>query len=72
MKRKAKREFFQNRINKYRSNSTILWGTLKLLLKKLNDKSVLNEFPINGKPCRSLQEICDGFVEHYTYILVVN
>ena len=29
---------------------------------------MLSEFMINGKPVRSLQEICDGFVEHYAMI----
>ena len=64
IKRKAKLEFYQNKINMFRNNSSKLWKLIKQIIGKHNDNtSITDTFIINNLPNTNLTTINNGFCE---------
>ena len=66
MKRRAKKEYFINKIEQFRTNAKKMWSILKDITGKNNDKSSCsNTFTINGKSVNDTNIIRNEFSKYY-------
>ena len=67
--RKKKQKFFQEKIEKYKSNSRVLWGLINNVTKRCNNKKeISNEFLLNGIIETDRNQIANEFCTFYQNI----
>ena len=69
IKRKAKHSYFSNKIIQFKNSSKQLWGTLKYIIGKANNKeSITDTFLINGQEVTDAQKISNAFGKFFSTI----
>ncbi len=67
LKRKAKLTYYRNKIEQFRHNSKKLWGVLRDITGKTNDKTGISDtFLINGKTVTDPSVISNNFCDFYS------
>ena len=67
LKRKARQEYYCTKIEEFKYNIKMLWGVLRSLIGKKNDKSFTSDcFLIDGKMVTDPHIISEGFCKFYT------
>ena len=69
LKRKARQDYYTAQILEYKRNIKKLWGVLRLMIGKRNDKSASHDsFLIDGNVTTDPQVISNGFCRYYNDI----
>ena len=69
LKRRAKQSYYTRKITEYKNNAKKLWGLLKDITKKANDKTTfVNSFRIDGQIVDDAKQISSSFCKFYSGI----
>ena len=69
IKRKAKKTYYEDKIQEYFHSSTKLWQVMNEIIRKNNDKTVItNEFLIDGQLITDPNDIANGFCKYFSNI----
>ena len=69
IKRKAKKEYYEDKIQSHMHNSSKLWQIMNEIIGKKHDKSsVTDEFLINGQMTTDPYDISNGFCKYFSNV----